>query len=121
LQNIRFTGELTSLSDIRSHASNTFCMVSAGYAGLSLLHAQSMGLPFIYSPGEPNAPEIEIARDGWNCLPFKADHACELAERISSMHSPEWHGKVNAYSELVRQNYSIEAMAVQFVNFFSEK
>jgi glycosyltransferase involved in cell wall biosynthesis len=120
LKDIEFTGEISELKSIRQYASKAFCMVSAGYAGLSLLHAQSMGLPFLYSQDEPNAPEIEIARDGWNCHTFKSNDANDLAMGILSMHmdARKWLAKSETFCDGVRQSYSIESMADQFVDFF---
>ena len=120
LKKVRFAGFQSDLDEIRRLSSNAFCMVSAGYAGLSILHAQSMGLPFIYSSSEPNAPEIEIARENWNCLTFKADNQFDLADRIEQMHQErgKWLSRGEEYTQVLQAKYSIENMAAQFCGFF---
>ncbi len=120
LAGVRFAGFQSELETIRSHAQSTFCMVSTGYAGLSLLHAQSMGLPFIFSPEEPNAPEIEIAREGWNCLPFEKDNPASVADALETLdrNRNEWLGRGEAFTRELSEKYSIENMADQFCRFF---
>jgi glycosyltransferase involved in cell wall biosynthesis len=120
LRNINFAGFHNEIDEIRELAESTFAMVSPGYIGLSVVHSLSMGLPFIYSIDEPNAPEVEVSRIGWNSMNFRGGDSSDLATKIASVFHDRgsWLARGNAFCELIKSKYSVEQMANRFVNFF---
>jgi glycosyltransferase involved in cell wall biosynthesis len=120
LKDVVFTGYIKSQDKIRELAAGCFALACPGTAGLALTQAQSMGLPFIFCPDEKNGPEVEIADAGINCLKFSHNNAESLAQALSSMYGERglWLSRSRAYSQNVAANYTIEAMANTFVEFF---
>jgi len=120
LHNIEFTGHQESLEILRGYASRCFCLASPGYAGLSILHALGLGLPFVYSPDEPNAPEIEIAQQGFNCTTFASDNPESLAQSLTRLYEDRrtWLSRRGEFSAHVFKRYTIDGMAETFTRFF---
>jgi glycosyltransferase involved in cell wall biosynthesis len=120
LADVHFAGACFDRSKIRALAGSTFCLASPGYVGLSVLDGQSIGLPVVYCHDEPNAPEVEVLRDGENALSFRKDSANSLAAALRQLHGEreEWLGRSERSALNVAKRYSIENMAQQFVSFF---
>jgi hypothetical protein len=95
-------------------------MASPGYVGLSVLDAQSMGLPCIFSEDEPNSPEVEVLQRGHNAVVFDGDSPASLAESILRLHRErnDWLRKGPYFCDKVRDDYTIERMTAQFTTFF---
>lgn len=120
LTRVGFVGEQFSRERIRELAATCFAVASPGYVGLSVLDAQSMGLPVAFSHEEPNSPEVEILRENWNALAFAGDDPGALAAALLRLHKErvDWLARGGQFCEVLTQRYSIERMALQFVNFF---
>jgi glycosyltransferase involved in cell wall biosynthesis len=120
VKNVLFAGAQFDRGKLRELAASCFAMASPGYVGLSVLDALSCGLPVAYSPAEPNAPEVEVLQDGGNALAFVGDSAESLAGCLLRLYADRvnWLSRGERYVAEVRENYSIERMAKQFVQFF---
>lgn len=117
---VKFVGQCFDRSKQRDYAASCFALVSAGYVGLSAIDAQSFGLPVIFSPSEPNAPEVETLAQGDNALEFCADSPSDLARAIREIYvnREEWLARGAARVVMLGDRYSIERMASQFALFF---
>ena len=120
LEGVIFAGEQFSRVKIRELAALCFAAVSPGYVGLSVLDALSMGLPVAFSHGEPNAPEVEALDDGWNAIVFEKDSPVSLASTLLRLHGErvDWLERGGQFCEMVKDKYTVERMAAQFVAFF---
>jgi glycosyltransferase involved in cell wall biosynthesis len=120
LEGVVFAGEQFARVNIRELAAPCFSVASPGYVGLSALDALSMGLPMVFSQGEPNAPEVEALDDGQNAVVFEKDSPESLAAALLRLNSErsEWLGRSGQFCELVKVKYTVERMAAQFVAFF---
>jgi len=120
LKDVMFVGSCFDRKMIREVASSCFTVVSPGYVGLSVLDAQSLGLPVIYCQQEPNAPEVEVLREGVNASAFSQDSAASLAQSIKNMHlgCAQWLAQGESASLAVAEKYSIEGMTKTFTSFF---
>lgn len=120
LRNVLFVGSCFDRARIREVAASCFAVASPGYVGLSVLDAQSLGLPVIYCREEPNAPEVEILQDGFNAAAFSQDSAASLAKAISEMYvtRDNWLAGGEIASRAVAEKYSIEGMIETFTAFF---
>lgn len=120
LRDVLFVGSCFDHARIREVAASCFAVASPGYVGLSVLDAQSLGLPVIYCREEPNAPEVEILQDGFNATAFSQDSAASLAKAISEMSvtRANWLAGGEIASQAVAEKYSIEGMIETFTTFF---
>ena len=120
LKDVLFVGSCFDRRTIREVAAACFAVVSPGYVGLSVLDAQSLGLPVIYCHEEPNAPEVEVLQDGFNALAFSQDSAASLANSIREMSAgrAHWLARGESASKDVAERYSIEGMIETFATFF---
>jgi len=117
---VTFAGAQFDREKMRELAGSCFAMASPGYVGLSVLDAQSMGMPCIFSKDEPNSPEVEVLQAGLNAVVFDGDSPSSLAESILRLHQErdDWLRTGSNFCDQVRENYSIERMTAQFATFF---
>lgn len=120
ISGVTFAGAQFDRGEVRGMAASCFAMASPGYVGLSVLDAQSMGLPCIFSEDEPNSPEVEVLQRELNAVVFDGDSPASLAESILRLHRErnDWLGRGSDFCEKVQKNYSIERMTGQFATFF---
>lgn len=116
-EQVDFLGEVSDHETLRRLYANALASVSPGYVGLSITQSLGYGVPMIVSRTEPHSPEIELAREGWNCRYFETDDVESLASAMIEMwtYREEWIGRASDISAQCRSQYSIEAMADGFM------
>lgn len=73
---VNFHGHVSAFDALEKLFHGSIAAISPGYVGLSIVQSTYFGCPMIYAHGEPHAPEITLAREGFNAL---AVERCEPA------------------------------------------
>ena len=120
LRDVTFVGSCFDRARIRELAESCFVAASPGYVGLSVLDAQSLGLPVVYCHDEPNAPEVEILHDGGNAASFTIDAPVSLAEVLQKLYTERtrWLISGELTARTIGEKYSLEGMVERFTIFF---
>ena len=115
LKDVTFTGSCFDRGELRRLSASCFAVASPGYVGLSVLDAQSFGLPVVYSVSEPNSPEVEVLSPGFNAVEFVSDEATSLAKALLGLRTERHNlmSRSHDFCALVRKNYTIERMVEQ--------
>lgn len=115
---VEFLGAVYDHERLADLYSTAVCSLSPGYVGLSIIQSHLFGVPMIYASGEPHAPEVTLADDGFNAFPFPADDADALAERLveSIAQRDQILERRTEIASLTRSEHSAEAMARGFVD-----
>jgi len=123
LKNVTFAGSCFDRGELRRLSASCFAVASPGYVGLSVLDAQSFGLPVVYSVSEPNSPEVEILSPGFNAVEFVSDDATSLAKALLGLKTErhDWMSKSRDFCALVRKDYTIERMVEQLALFLDRR
>lgn len=65
---VNFHGHVSAPDALAALFHRSIAAISPGYVGLSIVQSTYFGCPMIYAHGEPHAPEIVLAREGFNAL-----------------------------------------------------
>src|SRR5690606_16585022 len=71
---VEILGHVGTYNDLRAQYGTVVASLASGYVGLSLIQSLSFGVPMAIACSEPHAPEIEAAREGYNCVVFESDN-----------------------------------------------
>lgn len=114
-----FHGSVFEMDSLRNIYGSCYCSVSPGYVGLMVFQSHAHGRPIIVSPGEPNAPEFHMCKEGVNSVFFESDNPESLATCIidNFLKREKWDLVAREIQETCLDKYSIEAMVSPFVAF----
>ncbi len=110
---VSFAGEITDIECLRAHYAGAVASICPGPVGLALIQSLGFGVPMIFPREDCHGPEIEAARDGWNCVQFDAGSTESLAAAMRDVLRSQavWRRRRAAISTATRSVYSAEAMA----------
>lgn len=112
-ERIIFHGHISDPEKLKLIYNESIASISTGYVGLSVTQSLGFGVPMIISKDEPHAPEIEAAKDGFNCIFFETNSIESLAESMNKViiDKIKWIAKSEKISAECQTNYSAEKMA----------
>lgn len=110
---VKLIGQVNDIDRLREYYRRAVASVSPGYVGLSVTQSLSFGVPMIIAREEPHSPEIEAARDGFNCKFFRSDSVADLKRVLIEMVNDRgvWMRKRVEISRDCAARYSVERMA----------
>jgi glycosyltransferase involved in cell wall biosynthesis len=83
---VKFHGHVTNQEILAGLFHQSIAAISPGYVGLSIVQSTYFGCPMIYANGEPHAPEIVLADEGFNAMAVKhctPEHFARAMERAA--------------------------------------
>ena len=112
-QRIIFHGHIADPKKLFTIYSKCVTSVSSGYVGLSITQSLGFGIPMIISRDEPHAPEIEAAKENFNCLFFNTDSKSDLCGAMEKVFAERsfWIKSTKNINAHCQENYSAEHMA----------
>lgn len=113
---VNFHGSVNDRNVLAGLFQRSIAAVSPGYVGLSIVQSTFFGCPMIYARGEPHAPEIVLAKEGFNSISVdQCDHesfskAMESAEQLFGQHTRRIEIALQSVAD-----FNVEAMADGFI------
>ena len=111
-------GHISDYEELKNIYNSAFFSVSPSLAGLSITQSFSFGVPMIISEFEKHGPELEAVQEGLNALFFKTDSIDSFNENLclAFQNKDYWLNQRQSIVDFCKNEYSIEAMSMVFVN-----
>jgi glycosyltransferase involved in cell wall biosynthesis len=111
---VEFPGWLTDKSALAGMFGRSLACIASGYVGLNVTQSLGYGCPVIYADNEPHAPEVVLLGED-NSLRFQAGSKDSLVAAIKSVWADPAQFPRDQISQNVRERYSVDRMADEFV------
>ena len=96
--------------------------VSPGYVGLSITQSFAFGVPMLISRNEDHSPEIEAAKESSNAVFFQTDNQKDFCLKVEEIFKSKkvFFEKRNIIADLCKKHYTVEQMAISFVQILRD-
>jgi len=113
---VSFHGHVSDRSVLAGLFYNSIAAISPGYVGLSIVQSTYFGCPIIYSEREPHAPEIILAKEGFNSLSVEHCKPDCFAKKMecARLLFKDFHRRVEIAKHSVSM-FNVEKMADGFI------
>jgi glycosyltransferase involved in cell wall biosynthesis len=110
-----FLGWIDDGRELSSLFGSAIANVSSGYVGLNVTQSLGFGCPVIYPDADAHAPEVCLLT-AENSLEFESDSEQSLASALIELNQRQHEYQRQSISDDVRQTYSAERMANNFLS-----
>ena len=110
-----FLGWIDDRRELSGLFGSAIANVSSGYVGLSATQSLGFGCPVIYPDADAHAPEVCLVTSE-NSLEFESDSEQSLASALIELNQRQHEYQRQSISDDVRQTYSAERMANNFLS-----
>ena len=119
---VQLTGHINNFNKLKELYAKSLVSVSPGYVGLSITQSFAFGVPMLISRNEDHSPEIEAVKESSNAIFFQTDNQNDFCLKVEEIFKSKkvFFEKRNIIADQCKKHYTIEQMAISFVQILKD-